>query len=159
MKLMSAASALWFALMAGFFFAFSSTVMPGLSLAAAEPGMIAMQGINIAVRNTLFAAGFWVALALAVAGACCSAIRRQPGWPFLFLGCLVYLGGVFAVTATGNVPLNRELAAMAAGLAENWSYWSRYQADWTRLNHVRTTAAFLAATMVLIPFVRGDASA
>ena len=159
MKLMAAACALWFALMAGFFFAFSATVMPGLSLAAAEPGMVAMQGINMAVRNPLFAAGFWVPLALALAGALLSTIQRQPGWPFLLLGCLTYLGGVFIVTATGNVPLNRELASMSAGLADNWSHWSRYQADWTRLNHVRMTAAFLAAVMTLIPFVRGDTSA
>ena len=88
MKLMAAACALWFAVMASFFFAFSTTVMPELSLAAAKPGMVALQAINIAVRNTLFAAGFWVALALALAGALLSTIRRQPGWPFLLLGCL-----------------------------------------------------------------------
>ena len=50
--------------------------MPELSLAAAEPGMVALQAINIAVCNTLFAAGFWVALALALAGALLSTIRR-----------------------------------------------------------------------------------
>ncbi|WP_269584442.1 anthrone oxygenase family protein [Roseibium sp. Sym1] len=151
MKLISAASTLWFALMAGFFFAFSSTVMPGLSLSAPDPGMIAMQEINIAVRNAMFAAGFWVALALAAAGALLSPIRRQPGWPFLFLGCLVYLAGVFAVTAAANVPMNRELATMPAGLAESMAYWSRYQTDWTLFNHVRMAAAFLAAAIVMIP--------
>ncbi len=83
--------------------------------------MIAMRDINITVRNTLFASGFQVALALVIGGALLSAIRWQQGWPFLLLGCLVYLGGVFAATATGNVPLTWERATMSAGLAENWS--------------------------------------
>lgn len=118
----AAASALWLALMAGFFFAFSSAVLPGLSLAAAEePGMIAMWDINITVRNTLFAAGFRVALALVIGGALLSGVRWQQSWPFLLFGCLVYPGDVFAATATGNVPLKWERATMSAGLAENWS--------------------------------------
>ena len=37
--------------------------------------MIAMGDINITVRNTLFAAGFRVALALAIGGALLSGIR------------------------------------------------------------------------------------
>jgi len=159
MKLISAASALWFALMAGFFFSFSSTVMPGLSLTAPEPGMLAMQEINAAVRNAMFAAGFWGALALAVAGAVLSPIRRQRGWPFLFLGCLVYLAGVFAVTAFGNVPMNRELALLPAGLSESGAYWSRYQTDWTLFNHIRMAAAFLAAAVVMIPLARSSTAA
>ncbi|WP_349360649.1 anthrone oxygenase family protein [Stappia sp.] len=156
MKMISVASALWFALMAGFFFAFSSTVMPGLSLAPAELGMIAMQEINVAVHNLLFTAGFWVAFALAIAGAVLSVVRRQRGWPLMLLGCLVYLGGVFAVTATGNVPLNRELAPMSASISDNLAYWSQFQTDWTLLNHVRMIAAFLAATIVLSSFLRLD---
>lgn len=156
MKLVAAASALWFALMAGFFFAFSSTVMPGLSMAAAEPGIIAMQEINSAVRNPLFAAGFWLALLLAITGAGLSIIRRQPGWPFVLLGCVVYLCGVFAITAAGNVPLNRELAPLSAGLAENWSFWNRYQSDWAWFNHIRMISAFLSAAMVMIPVFRNQ---
>ncbi len=83
--------------------------------------MIAMWDINITVRNTLFAAGFRVALALVIGGALLSGVRWQQSWPFLLFRCLVYPGGVFAATATGNVPLKWERATMSAGLAENWS--------------------------------------
>ena len=41
-------------LMAGFFYAFSFTVMPGLDLLTGAAAMDAMRGINVAVRNPVF---------------------------------------------------------------------------------------------------------
>jgi uncharacterized membrane protein len=146
--------ALWFGLMAGFFFAYSATVMPGLAGPSPQNGMAAMQAINDAVANPFFASGFWVALALAAVGALISLIVRPEGWAFLLLGCALYGLGVFITTGAGNVPLNRALAVLDPASAEGLAAWARYQADWTQLNHVRMAAAFCAAGLVLIPLLR-----
>ena len=52
--------ALWTGVMAGFFYAFSVLVMPGLERKESSPpaAMAAMQGINNAVQNPLFALFF-----------------------------------------------------------------------------------------------------
>lgn len=152
MRLLSLLCALWFALMSGFFFAFSSTVMPGLALMPDEPGMRAMQAINIAVANPLFAAGFWVALLLAVVSGGAALALRRPGWMFLLGGCLIYVAGAFLTTAGGNVPLNRALEVLSSDSPEGAAAWASYQPDWTFLNHIRMAAAFLAAAVVLVPF-------
>jgi uncharacterized membrane protein len=151
---LSVVCALWFGLMAGFFFAYSSTVMPGLEGLTAGNGMAAMQAINDAVANPFFAAGFWVALALAAVGALVSLVLRQDGWAFLLLGCAVYGLGVFVTTGGGNVPLNRALAVLDPASDEGLAAWARYQADWTSLNNLRMAAAFCAAALVLVPLLR-----
>ena len=45
------AATLWVGVMAGFFYAFSAVVMPGLSAADPAVAIEAMQAINAAVRN------------------------------------------------------------------------------------------------------------
>lgn len=154
MKLVFILCALWFALMSGFFFAFSSTVMPGLALLQDAQGIDAMQAINRAVSNPFFAAGFWVALALASIGAGVAVVRRAPGWMFLLAGCLIYIAGAFITTGAGNVPLNRALEAVSPGSAEALAAWERFQLQWTSLNNLRMAAGFVAAAVVLFPFLK-----
>ena len=69
-------SAIWFALMGGFFFAFSAAVMPGLAVMPKDSGMLAMVSINDAVTNAYFAVGFWGALIFAVLGLIIAFVTR-----------------------------------------------------------------------------------
>lgn len=153
MRLLHAACALWFALMAGFFFAYSATVLPGLDAASATTGMSAMQQINGAVSNPFFAAGFWGALAFAVAGVVVAALRRFTGSKLLLLGCVLYICGGFLITAAGNVPMNRALGSLTATDPQAQMYWVNYLIEWTRLNTLRMIASFVAAIIVLLPLV------
>lgn len=129
-------------LMAGLFFAFSTAVMAALARLPYEQGAAAMNAVNAAILNPAFLTVFMgmalVSLALAVKAV---AGWSQPGSAWLLAGSLVYLVGIFGVTAAVNVPLNDALAAAPAGDAQ---VWSRYLAEWVPWNHVRTLAGLAA---------------
>lgn len=153
MKFLSIFCALWFALMAGFFYAYSVTVMPAFAAGDPRNSMEAMQVINANVQNAQFAVGFFGALAIALLGILYAIYTRLNDTTFLLLGCAVYLAGSFAVTLAGNVPMNRALASLDPNQTAALTYWSEYLVDWTALNHLRTLASLLAAALVLAPFV------
>lgn len=133
-------------LVAGVFFAFSTFVMSALARLQPPQGIAAMQAINITVINPWFMAAF-----LGTAAVCCFwavfALLKwhQPGAAYLLLGSLLYLVGTFLVTIACNVPLNDALAAVEPTSSDGATLWTRYLANWTTWNHVRTIAA-LAAT-------------
>ncbi len=137
------------AAMAGFFFAFSVVVMPGLALVPPATAMAAMQAINVAVDNALFFAWFFGAplLCLAVVG---GALLRRDG-PAAWLavaGAAVYLVGVFAVTVGFNVPLNDDLARLDPAAPAQAAAMAAYLDEWTAWNHVRTGAGLGAAVLL-----------
>jgi len=129
-----------FGLMAGFFYAFSVTVMGGLDRVAAATAIEAMNGINAAVRNPVFFVTFFGPPFAALAAAALAMIRRDRpvGW-MLGAAALVYAIGVIAPTAAVNVPMNEALAltvpAETALKAE--TIWSDYSARWTWWNTMR----------------------
>jgi len=139
--------------MAGFFFAFSNTVMPGLDLVAGPDAMQAMQNINVAVRNPVFFGVFAATPALAVVLAliCLGLARHRGPGVLLVLAALIYLGGVVALTATINVPMNRALALLSDLAVADWLLWS---ADWTLSNHVRTVASVLSLMLAVMAMRR-----
>ena len=139
-------------IMAGFFFAFSVLVMPGLDRVDAAVGVAAMQAVNAAVDNVAFEAAFAAAPILCLAVIASAALRRT-GW-LAALGALVYLVGVLGVTVALNIPLNDELDRVvptspgAAAMAD-------YLVEWTRWNHVRTISGTLAFALVGASLLRG----
>lgn len=141
-----AGTALSSALVGGVFYAFSTFVMAGLRRVPSGQGMATMQSINVtAVRPGLMIPFFGTTLAgLAVA------IVAIVDWnattsPLLLAGAGSYVLGTFALTAAYHVPRNNALAATPTDAA---AVWSRYLAEWTRWNHVRTAAALVAATLL-----------
>ncbi|MDF1733474.1 MAG: DUF1772 domain-containing protein [Minwuia sp.] len=139
-------------LMAGFFYAFSFTVMPGLDLLTGDAAMDAMRGINVAVRNPVFFATFALTpvLGFLLAGACLFTGRRLPG-VLLLVSFAVYAAGVVALTASLNVPMNRALAEGSLSGMANWLEWS---ATWTGANHLRTAASLFALLLALLTLCR-----
>lgn len=139
-------------LMAGFFYAFSFTVMPGLDLLTGAAAMEAMRGINVAVRNPVFFATFALTpvLGFLLAVACLFTGRRKPGL-LLLVSFVAYAAGVVALTASLNVPMNRALAEGSLSGLANWLEWSE---TWTGANHVRTAASLFALLLALLAMCR-----
>lgn len=135
---------LWVGTMAGFFFAFSFVVMPGLDATEPLAAMAAMQAINEAIANAAFALGFFGAAALALALVASGLTRRRRPALVGLLAAVIYLTGVFGVTVTVNVPLNDELATLDATLPANAPAMVEYIREWNARNHVRTAAGLVA---------------
>jgi uncharacterized membrane protein len=138
-------------LVAGFFFAFSATVMKALARLPAAHGLAAMQSINIVVINP------WVMAALFGTGLACIVlvVAAFVEWGeayavYLLLGGLLYLAGVVLLTFVYHVPRNDAMAALDPEDAAAASHWTRYATTWTAWNHVRTVAPLASATLFTI---------
>lgn len=149
-----AAGILWFGMMAGFFYAYSATVSPGLLAASPDVALAAMQAINASVQNAFFAAGFWGAPIAALALLMAASAGRPPGWAWCATAALVYLAGAFGTTLLGSVPLNRALALIDPSGPAAASAILDYLRDWTALNHLRTAAATLAMLICIAQLSR-----
>lgn len=139
-------SALGCGLAAGVFFAFSTFVMPALARLPAPQGVAAMQSINVKAINPWFMSALF-GTALACLGAIVAALTDldEAYAPYLVAGGALYLLGTIGVTMAFNVPRNDALAKLDPASAEAANYWPRYLEEWTRWNHVRTVAPFVAA--------------
>ncbi len=138
-------------LVAGFFFAFSTTVMKALTRVPAAHGLVAMQTINVVVINPL------VMLALFGTGVACAVLVvaafvewGEPYAVYLLVGGLVYLAGVVVLTMAFHVPRNDALAALDPSDPDAESQWNRFVRTWTAGNHVRTIAPLASATLLTI---------
>jgi uncharacterized membrane protein len=156
-------SALASGLMAGFFFAFSTTVMGALGRQPVASGIATMQSINVLVLNPWFL-GIFLGTAVACVVLALAALLKwhEPGATVLLAGALLYVVGTFLVTIMFNVPLNDALAAVAPDTPAGAELWARYLRTWTAWNHARTIAPLLAAaclTIALVLQARGPAAA
>lgn len=143
------ACAIWAGVMAGFFFAFSVAVMPGLAAVDSTAALRSMQGINIAVRNAPFAAGFFGAAMLSAAVILRAFFRRGRGRSGIAAtGAAVYLAGVFAVTAAFNLPLNEQLAAVNPAAEGGAQAMAAFTGEWVFWNHTRTISALIAFALL-----------
>ena len=158
-RILSFLCMLWVGVMAGFFFAFTVLVMPGLDAIEPLAAMSAMQAINDAVSNALFAIGFFGAVLLCLALTFRSLFRRSglASWTAL-AGAMIYVVGVFGVTVGFNVPLNETLATLDPTLPENASAMTAYIEDWTFWNNVRTLTNVLAFGLLASSIAFGKSS-
>ncbi len=143
------------ALIGGVFFAFSSFIMQALAGLPAAQGMAAMRAINVTVLNPLFL-GVFLGTALLSLALSVLAISGwgQPGAPYFLAGGVFYFAGTFMVTGLGNVPLNKQLAAMTTRDPAAPGIWLHYLQRWTWLNSVRTLCATACAVVLVIGLVR-----
>ena len=148
LDLLTFVAALGSGLVAGFFFAFSNTVMQALGKIPPPAGVAAMQAINIVVINPWFFAAFFGTAALSVVAIVVALLRWQdPRAVYWLAGGVVYLVGTIAVTMVCNVPRNNALAALAPESAAAAEYWVNYLLTWTAWNHVRTIAPLVSAAL------------
>lgn len=138
-------------LVAGFFFAYSASVMKALARLPASCGLAAMQSINIVVINPLvMTALFGTAVACVLLVVAAFVEWGEAYAVYLLVGGLVYLAGVVVLTIVYHVPRNDALATLEPNDASAVEHWRRYTKTWTAWNHVRTVAPLAAATLLTI---------
>ena len=135
----------------GVFFGFSSFVMKALARVPSQEGIAAMQSINVVVLNPSFLGVFMGTAVVSVLVAMLAISGwSSPSAPFLLTGAMLYVAGTFLVTGLGNVPLNDQLAAVAASDPRAIDVWEHYLDRWTLLNAIRTAAAIAAVAMFTV---------
>ncbi|WP_227378782.1 anthrone oxygenase family protein [Haladaptatus halobius] len=147
-------SAILGGLMAGFFFAYSVSVVLALETLSASAYTTVIQDINEKVLNVVFGATFFGAIVVPVGTA--AIVLLQGDWATwysrLFLvGVVVYLIGTFAVTMRIHIPMNEEIATWSP--ASPPDEWAAVRARWARWNHIRTIAAIVSFVLYLSAIV------
>lgn len=138
-------------LSAGFFYAWSVSVIPGTRKVADMVYLQTMQMINRAILNPAFFLIFFGSL-LMLAASTIQQFRAGPAFWFLLAAALTYLIGTFGVTAFGNVPLNDALDVLSLEELKPGQIIStrnHYEARWNRLHTIRTVFAVLSFLLSL----------
>jgi uncharacterized membrane protein len=161
--LVLAAAAVAMGLAAGFIFAYSSSVMPGLADSGDRVFVEAMQDINEATENPVFFAAYFGAFLLTVAAAVL--LRNRGGGPAFrwTIAALVLYGVSLVVTVAINVPLNDELADAGNPdqIGDLAAVRDDFEDPWVAWNIVRTvlsTMALGALAWALVLFGRETSS-
>lgn len=133
-------------LMAGLFFAFTISVMPGLGASDDRTFVTAMQHINDEIESGLFGLSFTGAFLFPVIATFLLWRRRQRGaalWAAASTLCYVL---VLILTMGVAVPLNNDLAAAGAAdrIADLASARNDFESVWVPVNDARTLLCTLA---------------
>lgn len=140
------------ALMAGLFYAWSCSVMPGFARLSDKEFVSAMQATNRAIQNPVFFAAFFGAPILLPIITFLH-YGQSMRFRFLLAASVIYLIGTFGVTLFGNVPLNNLLDRLnleAASEEETAAQRANFERPWNNLNTVRTVSSTLAVILVVI---------
>lgn len=133
-------------LMAGLFFAFSVSVMPGLAKADDRTFIASMQGINRAIQNGAFGSVFFGSFVFTGAAALLQlkeGRRAALRWTIAALGLYVV---AVVITMGVNVPLNNKLDAAGdvAAMADAAGVRAAFEDPWNAAHLPRTLACVLA---------------
>lgn len=141
------------ALIAGLFYAWSCSIIPGLAKLDGRTYVTAMQSFNKAILNPVFFLSFMGTLIMLPV-----ATFVQFQQPFsarfwlLLVASVLYVVGVFGVTAVGNVPLNNMLASFdlssASGEAIN-DMRMKFEPPWNALHSIRTIMSVVVLVLVI----------
>lgn len=136
---------------AGFFYAYTSSVMRGLDAIPAAHAIVAMQGINATVRNWMFAPAFFgTPVAGILTGALLGWLQHKRAALFMVLAAAIYIVGAFLPTLLVNVPMNESLATVTVPADPQAAdhLWREYSASWTWWNTLRTLFSFASLLLV-----------
>lgn len=141
-------------LMAGFFYAYASSVMIGLADASDATFIEAMQQINANVRNVWFGPVFFGSVVLPIATSALAIINGDRATRVWVLTMLLFAVVAFGITVGVSVPLNNELADAGApqAIADLAQVRADYEEPWIRWNIYRTlasTAALVSGCLAL----------
>lgn len=140
------------ALIAGLFFAWSCSVMPGFARLSDKEFVAAMQATNRAIQNPVFFAAFFGAPIFLIISVIFH-YGKLPRFALLLGASAVYMIGVFAVTGVGNIPLNNNLDRFDSSLATDHDIQAQrasFERLWNNLNIIRTVSSIVALILVVI---------
>jgi uncharacterized membrane protein len=143
------------AIMAGLFFAWSFSVMPGLAKLSDREFIAAMQSMNRAIQNPVFFIFFFGATVFLPLATVFN-YRSGTIFGFLLAAAIIYLIGVMGVTFLGNIPLNNALDAFrldGSTAQEIFQQRTQFENPWVRLNYVRTLSSFISIVLLIIACV------
>jgi uncharacterized membrane protein len=145
------ATAVGTGLVAGLFATFSVLVTPSFDLLPAMNGIRFMQATNRMTIRPLFLFVFLgsIAASAVLAVLAVPQIGGPSGW-WVFCGALLFLLGVFVVTAVIHVPRNRRLEQLDPHSSDASAVWPNLLREWTLGNHVRSIASLAALTCYAI---------
>lgn len=141
-------------LMAGLFFGWSVSVIPGTRLVADDAYVTTMQQINRAIINPGFVVPFFLT-PIALLAAAFAQRRAGNDRAALLLAAAtgVYVVGLLGVTMAGNVPLNNALEAFdlpGASADERRERRVSYERAWNRWHSIRSGAVVLAFALATL---------
>ncbi|MBO2012750.1 DUF1772 domain-containing protein [Hymenobacter negativus] len=147
------------ALIAGVYFSFSVAINPAFSQLSDRAYIEAMQRINSAIVNPLFALCFFGAPVLLPVAA--GLYWRAGGGRFylLAIAAVVFLIGSLGVTVVANIPLNEKLAAFPIQQAlatQAAAARADFSASWNRWHNVRTVASVAAMGLAIAACLVAD---
>jgi uncharacterized membrane protein len=134
-------------LIAGVFYAYAVSVNLGLAAQPDASYVATMQAINGRIQNPLFFLSFFGAVLFLLAALAVHCRRPRLGRFWLVaMACALYIGGGFLLTAFVNVPMNDQIAGVAAGASPGELARARaaYEGPWDFWNGVRTVLSILA---------------
>lgn len=134
-------------LSAGFFFAWSVSVIPGTLKVPDLTYLETMQSINRAILNPAFFLIFFGSLALLSLASIYEFHTSRLVFGLVLGSAITYLLGTFGVTALGNVPLNNQLDVLdlaQMNVEQIREFREYYEARWNRLHGIRTLFAVIA---------------
>ena len=133
-------------LSAGFFFAWSVTVIPGTKAISDKSYLETMKSVNKKIMNPVFFILFFGPAPLLIY----NAIEMNP----LALGAAVaYIIGPLGITMTRNVPLNNSLEAndlSSMSLEEEKEFRTNYETKWNFWHYIRTAISVISFVLVAI---------
>ena len=134
-------------LVAGLLYAYSVSVNMGLKSLGNTEYIRAMQAINSAIQNPAFFISFMGLLVLFPITVYQQYSLHSDSLYLLVSGMIIYFVGVFALTITGNVPLNEQLAkfSIATSSADEISAMRKaFEEPWNKLHAIRTAASIIS---------------
>ena len=140
-------------LSAGFFYAWSVSVIPGTQKVSDITYLECMKSINRAILNpAFFVVFFGSVICLSIASIY---EYHSNKWVFrlLLAASITYLLGTVGVTGLGNVPLNDQLDVLkitemnSKKIIEFRKY---YEINWNRLHQIRTVFAIISFLLTLM---------
>lgn len=136
-------------LTAGVFFAFSTSVMPGLARRPPAEAAATMQEANRTILNPVFGLVFGGTAVVSVLLLIGAVLVGGGRGAWLLTGALLYLAGAFGLTLAVNVPMNNRLDGLDASDPGSATYWAEYLTRWTMWNNVRTVVSTLATAALV----------
>lgn len=139
-------------LMAGLFYAWSCSVMPGFARLKDREFVAAMQAANRAIQNPVFFAAFFGAPLFLMISTILN-YGESTRFALLLAASFIYLIGNFCVTIAGNVPLNNILESFDLSSAtdeETARQRTAFERRWNVLNHIRAVSSTIAFILVVI---------